>query len=67
MDLTACSVCRFVLLYGQEEPETKKKTKAEMNTSRGEKVKRPEMKLREGSTQSAIITLRKVISKKSNV
>jgi len=24
MDLTACSVCRFVLLYGQEEPETKK-------------------------------------------
>jgi len=44
--------------------QKQKKTKAEMNTSRGEKVKRPEMKLREGSTQSAIITLRKVNSKK---
>jgi len=38
-----------------------------MNTSRGEKVKRPEMKLREGSTQSAIITLRKVTTKNLNI
>jgi len=61
------AACVVLFCCMAKKNQKQKKTKAEMNTSRGEKVKRPEMKLREGSTQSAIITLRKVISKKSNV